>query len=206
MLMHALSEAIAEARGSALDAPKTLRGATCGLNTITRTLQEDITAAKSDRAAPRVLFVCYGDAEPQSLVGHLPMLVCTYNAMLVPKVADADSLSAKLPTKPSTRPALLLVPLPSGAELLLSTAAGLRRLSAVLVDSEFPGIDTLVSRVVPIVGADGPRAHWLERGGRVALEATRIKHVSTSAPSNMGAARAQKKASRAAHRRKSISS
>ena len=210
MLMHMLAEALAEARGDEPGAHKPVVGATLGLNAVTRVLQDEIQAhsAAPVRAAPRILFVCQGDADPESLVGHIPMLVCSYNAACISRgVADADSLKASLPTVPAAaRPPLLLVPLPSGAELLLSTAAGLRRLSAVLVDGAFPQCEALVARVGPVVGTEGMRAPWLDdlQQRAPSLQAVRVKHMSTSAPSNMAAARAQKKAGRASRRKKML--
>ncbi|WFD34623.1 ribonuclease P [Malassezia cuniculi] len=195
--MHALAEALAEKKESSQAVP----GATFGLNQVTKILQEEIKCT-GERPAPRILFVCQGDAEPQSLVAHIPMLVCTYNAFAARgrgrSVKDADSLDHTLSTAPSSaRPPLHLVPLPSGAEFLLSTAAGLRRLSCVLLDDDFsPAIDMLLMRVSAII-PEVPRAPWLEH---VRLEPTLVKHIATTAPTNMGAARAQKKASRAAHK------
>ena len=111
-----------------------------GVNAVSRQLESHIHTVRQniplDRSClPRYLFVCVADMDPPVLVSHLPMLTGAYNAMCAGKLASSSDETVPTLWHPSERqafciPAVVLVPLPQGAEFLLSTALRVRRLSA----------------------------------------------------------------------------
>lgn len=197
MLVEALSEL-------PRDAPRTSLY-TAGINSVTRTLEERIKAVREGKALderiPHLLFVCVSDMEPPTLVAHLPMLTASYNAVVshIPPSSntsrmDPDSVDPRTPWTPNSsaknqsRP-IILVPLPPGSELVLSTALGVRRLSALLLFSHadhHPWI-RLERHLCNTLGMHdalrGFRLPWLDYAC-ASLQPIRIKHVASSAPSS----------------------
>lgn len=198
---------------------------TVGVNAVSRELESRMDTARPRTGhaslpegplsgAPRLLFVCVADMDPPALVAHLPLLVASYNATCVPawevQGAAADETgtpSVSWAPRPQDLPTsghlpLVLVTLPSGAELMLSTALRVRRLSALLVKATLPEhllarlVKSLENTAIPL--HDGFRAPWMER---VSLAPPRIKHLSTSAPVNTTQAKVEKREQRQARKR-----
>ena len=179
---------------------------TAGINSVTRALEERIQAVREgnelDNRIPHLLFVCVADMEPPTLVAHLPMLTASYNAVVSnepPSSAttpgDSDSVDPRIPWSSSSsmkklsRP-VILVPLPEGSELVLSTALGIRRLSALLLYSftDQQPWTRLERHIWNTLGMDtalrGFRLPWLDKSC-AALRPVCMKHVASSAPSTV---------------------
>lgn len=101
---------------------------TFGINAVTKRLETQVQSARRptatipETAAPlspppflKYVFVCRADVDPTLLVDHLPHLVAGFN-------------SAR-PVQP-----VKLVPLPKGAELALSQALAVRRVTVLAAD------------------------------------------------------------------------
>lgn len=233
VLMHTLVEVLCDKRmerrrsgkrradgaGSRPEEPTPL---VAGINSVTRLLEGAVQSALGSgsaipeaTASPLLLFVCTGDTD-EALVAHFPMLTCSYNAVRFPAEAPSPEDESVAPGAPRSGPRpLLLVPLPQGAEFLLSTAVGVRRLSVLLLTDATPAelLSRLEERAAAALGGralrHGTRAAWLDRSMALArrpdaaeasLTPTHIKHVSTGAPVNMVQARTVKRESRKAHR------
>jgi ribonuclease P/MRP protein subunit POP3 len=106
---------------SLLEAPAILQHVVIGINSITRRLEAQAstrfsTSAKRAEDKPlRYVFVCRMDIDPPILVDHLPRLVASVNSTSPPK-----------PT--------ILIPLPKGAEDIIASIMGQRRVSALALD------------------------------------------------------------------------
>lgn len=175
-----------------------------GVNSVTRSLETRIHASRQEiqsrmstpplAAPPRYLFVCTGDMDPPVLVAHLPTLVASYNAMCAGPRSEVkdDSIGPNLSWAPAeshlTVPSLVLVVLPEGAEFMLSTALQIRRLSALMVDSQLDPeqlhrLDLCVQQALgPETMIRGYRLAWLDRQGIPALDPPHVKHIASSAP------------------------
>lgn len=188
---------------------------TAGINTVTRALEDRIQTVREGRKlegrVPHLLFVCVADMDPPTLVAHLPMLTANYNAVvsqkpvssLEPSLRDPDSVDPRMSWTPSTsaektRP-VILVPLPQGSELVLSTALGVRRLSALLLFSsaDEPSWRHLERHICQTLGMHtvlwGFRLPWLDHAA--ALQPICVKHVASSAPHVAQGKRAKKASS-----------
>ena len=236
VLMHTLVEVLCDERmarrrsgkrraDGADREPEASTPLVAGINSVTRLLEGAVqgalagggthTSIPDAAATPRLLFVCTGDTD-EALVAHLPMLTCSYNAVRFPTSAPSPEDESVAPCAPRSGPGpLLLLPLPQGAEFLLSTALGVRRLSVLLLTDSTPSelLSRLEARAATALGTSvlrhGTRAVWLDRSMALArrpdaaeasLTPTHIKHVSTGAPVNMAQARTVKRESRKAHR------
>ena len=171
-----------------------------GVNAVSRQLESHIHTVRQniplDRSClPRYLFVCVADMDPPVLVSHLPMLTGAYNAMCAGKLASSSDETVPTLWHPSERqafciPAVVLVPLPQGAEFLLSTALRVRRLSALMTTTALRGDqqDRLCTRIKQVLGPDtwqhGFRVPWLDQAG--GLLPPHSKHVASSAPVTKG--------------------
>jgi ribonuclease P/MRP protein subunit POP3 len=106
---------------SLLEAPAILQHVVIGINSITRRLEAQAstrfsTLEKQSEEKPlRYVFVCRMDIDPPMLVDHLPRLVASVNSASPPK-----------PT--------ILIPLPKGAEDIIASIMGQRRVSALALD------------------------------------------------------------------------
>lgn len=129
-------ESVVSAPTSAPTRPSILKHVTFGINEVTKLLETSakaqrttITADGSGGAAvptdveERIVAVCRADVDPAILIGHIPNLV-----------AACNSVKTKVPGIPRTT---WLVPLPKGAEELLSKAMGLRRVACIAIDVSF---------------------------------------------------------------------
>jgi len=185
------------------DAQRTSPLYTAGINSVTRTLEERIKAVREgsevDDRIPHLLFVCVADMEPPTLVAHLPMLTASYNAVVshIPpssetSLTDSDSVDPRIPWSPSSSTGklpkpVILVPLPQGSELVLSTALGVRRLSALLLFSladqqPWTRLERHICNTLGMHNAlRGFRLPWLDHSC-AALRPVCIKHVASSAP------------------------
>lgn len=193
-ILHTLLEILCDEDGTRPQ--KSDHAYVVGVNAVSRTLESHIHAVRQDTpldhlCLPRYLFVCVADMDPPVLVSHLPMLTGAYNAMCAGKHAASSDETVQTLWHPSERqalclPAVVLVPLPQGAEFLLSTALRVRRLSALMTTTALPGDkqDRLCTRIQQVLGPDtwqlGYRVPWLDQAGD--MLPPHIKHVASSAP------------------------
>ncbi|EAU92807.2 hypothetical protein CC1G_01852 [Coprinopsis cinerea okayama7 len=114
------------------------------------------------------VFACRAEVNPSILIDHLP-----------PLVAACNSATGKQFVK--------LVPLPKDSEQRLAESLGIRSASIIAIDAQYPGLPELAARLesVPLLTAS-----WLTPSAvPTQLIPTHIKHVKTSAPKDMKAAR-----------------
>lgn len=112
-------------------APPLFQHLVCGINAVTKRLEEQTHAARRPIIASvpamkdeacckplRYVFVCRADIDPPALIDHLPHLVAAFN---------------------STRPqkAVKLVPLPKSSEESLAKALGIRRVAVIGIEVRF---------------------------------------------------------------------
>ncbi|KAF8743709.1 hypothetical protein AX14_001231 [Amanita brunnescens Koide BX004] len=169
-----------------------------GLNAVTKRLEEqvrkrphsvtitkdgptaDTRAAKPDLC---LVLACRADIDPPLLIDHLPHLIASCNAI----------------QKESVR----LASLPEGAEGTLAKSLGIRRVTVIGFDGEFPVMDGFKRffESMPILSAP-----WLSNIRQARdLIPTHVKQVKTSAPRDMKAAKEERKKGRAlAKQRKRI--
>lgn len=169
----------------------------CGLNSLTRQLQDsihDATRQKHREDAPKkhspsYIFCCIDDIDPPSLVAHLPLLVAAYNA-----VHDTS---------------ICLVRLPVGAEGTIANKVGLRRCAILSVDadelshscsSSTQAVDALRILMENIAkgGIEPMRLGWIKEAlhGKAPYLEPRIKHLRSSAPVDVNAIKAAKREAR----------
>lgn len=193
-ILHTLLEILCDEDGKR--PKKSDHACVVGVNAVSRALESHIHAVRQDTPVdrsclPQYLFVCVADMEPPVLVSHLPMLTGAYNAMCAGKHVGSGDESIQPLWHPLEReafsiPAVVLVPLPRGAEFLLSTALRVRRLSALMTTTALPGDmqDRLCTRIKQALGTDtwqhGYRVPWLDSAG--SMLSPHIKHVASSAP------------------------
>ncbi|KAF9056312.1 hypothetical protein BJ165DRAFT_1432562 [Panaeolus papilionaceus] len=150
-----------------------------GINAVTRRLESDIrclsthhisteTLTKETRelAPLKFIFVCRADVNPSLIVDHLPHLVAAYNSR--------------------KRTPVLLAPLPEGAEKAIADILGVRRAAVLAVDAQFDMaeiVQDLLQTVPPL------RASWLSIGDQQSFIPTHTKHLRTTAPKDMKAAK-----------------
>ncbi|KAI0095040.1 hypothetical protein BDY19DRAFT_915995, partial [Irpex rosettiformis] len=169
------------------DIPDILPYITFGINEVTKKLEalaqtlrqsrtkvptETLGASDSaQESISQLVLVCTGDINPPILVGHLPSLVAACNS------------ARSNPEAGST----WLVPLPAGSERVLSFAAGLRRVSVLMLNSAFPEFEALRQ----FLGTTAIlRASWLLPATcdlPQTLVPTHIKQLQTTAPKDMKA-------------------
>ncbi|PPQ67363.1 hypothetical protein CVT24_011546 [Panaeolus cyanescens] len=147
-----------------------------GINSVTRRLESDlrrlrvhqIPEATKDPTSPlKCIFVCRADVNPSLIIDHLPHLVAAYNSR------------QKNP--------VLLVPLPEGAEQAIAQTLGVRRAAVLALNSEYrlsEKVNQLLQTVPPL------RASWLSGDDdQQSLIPTHTKHLRTTAPRDMKAAK-----------------
>lgn len=189
-----------------------------GINSVTHHLESMISNESSRRKGhPQsedevtspldVVFVCRSDLDPPKLVAHLPLLACAVNAVCYSTAGKAEE-----------RPELRVVPLPEGAEALISQALGLRRCGILALATSLLPPEATRSLHKSIDEADVPplRADWLDAAADSALGARehllsrtheqaskrftarpRVAQIPTSAPVNLNAVKLAKKHTRA---------
>lgn len=200
-----------------------------GINSVSRHLESMIDhestkrhreTSKSDgssedaRPTPlNIVFVCRQDLDPPTLCAHFPMLTCAVNA-----VCHGQSQSQS-----SALSGVLLVPLPSGAERLISDALQLRRCSVLALSTDALAevglretLLALLARIQEVPSLKPLRAAWLDSAADVALRTRqylldranavdadhtpavtpKVKQVATTAPANLNAVKLHKKHTR----------
>ncbi|KAF5385237.1 hypothetical protein D9615_001283 [Tricholomella constricta] len=183
------SSASASLEEVSFERPIILQHLVIGINEVTKQLESQIRTKRltviSTTSDPiqalhscslQVILVCRADINPPILIDHLPHLVAAYN-----------SLQPQSPIK--------LVPLPVGAELLLSRAVGLRRAAVMGIDSEWPDLNAFMSSLetVPTLAAT-----WLTSSvPHPKFVPTHIKHLRTSAPKDMKVEKQRRKEGKA---------
>ncbi|KAF8216051.1 hypothetical protein K438DRAFT_1799988 [Mycena galopus ATCC 62051] len=131
-------------------------------------LNPDPTSEPSP-APIKVIVVCRADVDPQILIDHLPHEVAAFNS-----------------SKPNDP--IKLIPLPKGAEVALAKAVGLRRVAAIAMDIDMPGLATFTSILDSVPTITAP---WLTSLAASAtpvqqqLIPTHVKQLRTSAPKDM---------------------
>ncbi|KAL4400679.1 nucleolar ribonuclease P complex [Malassezia pachydermatis] len=206
-ILHTLLEILTETH--ATTSTRLSPDFTVGINAITRSLESLVQAAQHNsvvpiQAVPRFLFVCTADMDPPTMVAHMPMLTAIYNAFVANQIKKDDTTPDESTTEPMleistvSSTSLVLIPLPKGAEFMLSTALGVRRLSALLVHSSLStSYLNRLEQSVQAVGnglSQGYRLPWLDTNARLHLP--HVKQVSSSAPKNMTQAKMEKKLQR----------
>ncbi|ORY40902.1 hypothetical protein BCR35DRAFT_327461 [Leucosporidium creatinivorum] len=164
-----------------------------------------------------LIFVCKPDINPPSLVAHLPTMAAAANGVQqaldetlaageeAPAEKDSDVMDADNTDDSTGRPKgqdVFLVPLDIGAERKLADALALRRVAAIGLSSNAPGIAPLLSLIRTHI--QPLRAPWLVphlTSSSLAPSAstfipTHVKHLRTTAPLNPKAANAAKKAAK----------
>lgn len=196
----------------------------CGINSVTRHMELEIARESANgpgkdgetdsasNSAPLpicLVFVCRSDLDPPKLASHFPMLTCALNAVCHPATKAGDSV--------------LLVPLPTGAEVVLAKALGLRRCAVLgIATGSLPAEASraLFARIAD-AGLQPLRADWLDtaadsalrtrevlltRSGLVPMTSPRatrpiqsttvVKNVASTAPANLNDVKLQKKHAR----------
>ncbi|KAL0067914.1 RNase P and RNase MRP subunit [Marasmius tenuissimus] len=129
----------------------------------------------------RVVLVCRADVNPPILIDHIPHIVAGYNSSLPSGGEDK---------------AILLIPLPAGAEHTLADAFNLRRVAVVGLDAGTPNLESLIKEGIPIVTAPWlapPPPHQQKR-----IIPTHIKQLRTTAPKDMKVAKEERAVGRKA--------
>jgi hypothetical protein len=195
----------------------------CGINSVTRHMELEIARESANRtvedggtdsassSAPlplRLVFVCRSDLDPPKLASHFPMLTCALNAVCHPASTASNSV--------------ILVPLPTGAEIVLAKALGLRRCAVLgMSTGSLPeeASRALFARIAD-AGLQPLRADWLDtaadsalrtrevlltrsgltpmisEGSRPMRSTTVVKNVASTAPANLNEVKLQKKHTR----------
>ncbi|KAK2461543.1 hypothetical protein APHAL10511_006006 [Amanita phalloides] len=167
-----------------------------GLNAVTKRLETQVRKRPHARITEkepdedietkpdlRLILACRADIDPPLLIDHIPHLAATCNSI--------------------QKDAVKLASLPAGAEEALAKALGVRRVSVIGLDAEFPALDgfTPFMESIPILSAG-----WLSRIGLARnFIPTHVKQVKTSVPRDMKEAKEKRKKGRAdAKQRKRI--
>ncbi|KAJ6519986.1 hypothetical protein C8R45DRAFT_953473 [Mycena sanguinolenta] len=161
--------------------PPALAHLIIGLNAVTKRLDDQIRSLRKvvslnpditpalPPAPIKVIVVCRADVDPQILIDHLPHEVAAFNS-----------------SKPDNP--IKLIPLPKGAEAALAKAVGLRRVTAIAMDIEMPGLATFTSILDSVPTITAP---WLTSLAASATPAqqqlipTHVKQLRTTAPKDM---------------------
>ncbi|KDR85470.1 hypothetical protein GALMADRAFT_234358 [Galerina marginata CBS 339.88] len=161
--------------------PLLLRHLIYGINEVTKRLETQtenarrpiiLTVPEPSLTSPtplKSIFVCRADVDPALLIDHLPHLVAAHNS------TSQLGKSVKLVT------------LPRGSELALAKILGIRRVTVLAIDKNYPHDQQLTSMLeqVPTITAS-----WLSTTKAMpALVTTHVKHLRTTAPKDMKAAK-----------------
>ncbi|KAJ7207401.1 hypothetical protein B0H12DRAFT_1034483 [Mycena haematopus] len=164
-------------------APAVLSHLIIGLNAVTKRLDDQVRSLRkvvslntdptSESVPPpapiKVIVVCRADVDPQILIDHLPHEVAAFNS-----------------SKPDDP--IKLIPLPAGAEATLAKAVGLRRVAAIAMDIEMPGLATFTSILDSVPSVTAPWLTSLAASAtpvRQQLIPTHVKQMRTTAPKDM---------------------
>ncbi|KAF8807845.1 hypothetical protein BYT27DRAFT_7223627 [Phlegmacium glaucopus] len=163
----------------AAKSPSILRHIVYGINAVTKRLELQshslrrpttvipIPSVETQPSRPfKYLFVCRQDVDPSILIDHLPHLVASCNS------AQASNH-------------MKLVPLPKGSELVLAQTLGIRRVTVLGIDVDLAD-DRLHTMLEPVPVLT---ASWLSNAKLPTLIPTHVKHLRTSAPKDMKAAK-----------------
>ncbi|KAJ7070873.1 hypothetical protein C8F01DRAFT_1108169 [Mycena amicta] len=163
-----------------IDRPPILDHLCIGINQVTKRLDTQIRSMRKVVSVPsepqqsppvplRLILVCRADIDPHILIDHFPHEIAAIN-------------SAK-PTEP-----VKMIYLPAGAEIRLAEAVGVRRIAALGLDANTPGLDKLhgVMQEVDVITAP-----WLSSNlsypapVQRQLVPTHVKQTRTTAPKDM---------------------
>jgi ribonuclease P/MRP protein subunit POP3 len=196
-----------------MDQPGILEHVKFGLNETAKSLEQHIsklrqsllkeTPLTEETVTPRMILACRWDVNPPDLFSHIPLLVASANTL-------ATIYDAKFST--TTLSEIKLVNLPKGSENSLSEAVGIRRLSVVTLN-----VGCSMNKLVVANNASslqsktlmGPRlTGLLDKIPRLAtpwlipttnptvltsvLQSTHIKHVKTTAPTDLRAVKQER--------------
>ncbi|KAG8829880.1 hypothetical protein FRC17_005840 [Serendipita sp. 399] len=149
------------------------------------------TTLSGDISYPVAVMACRWDVNPPQLFSHIPHLVASSNTLATlyqQKFSEAYVI-----------PEIKLINLPKGAEASVSESIGLRRVSILLLTidfpkSKFPASDRMqeLLRMVPRIATP-----WLIPTTNPTVLApvfqpTHVKHLKTTAPADMKAARSER--------------
>ncbi|KAF9015646.1 hypothetical protein BDQ17DRAFT_1320478 [Cyathus striatus] len=169
---------LTEAQVVALRPPTVLQHLVYGINEVTKRLEAQVrdarrttlfsTKAENDKPQPftaplRAIFVCRADVDPAMLVNHFPHLVAAFNS------ACSNGVTK-------------LFPLPKGAETSLAQSFGIKRVTVIAIDAEYPELSGLLSMIEAV---PSPTAPWLIIPGERELISTHVKQLRTTAPKDM---------------------
>lgn len=203
--------------------PLVLKHIKFGINEVTKLLESQISMLRQclldkrpmeddDIPSPLVIFACRWDLNPPTLLAHIPHLVASVNTL-------ASTYHVNFTEAPPI-PEVKLVNLPKGSENPLAEAMGMRRVSMVALNvcgsplhsSMSP--DSFQSSVVLGIKLDGllkmvPRlaTPWLiPTTSRTLLaprlELTHVKHLKTTAPVDIRAAKQERIEARKAEKQR----
>ncbi|KJA28670.1 hypothetical protein HYPSUDRAFT_129067 [Hypholoma sublateritium FD-334 SS-4] len=173
--------------------PVFLRHLSYGINVVTKRLEVQtqsarhpniLTLPETSETPPKPLkyvFVCRADVDPPLLIEHLPHLIAAYNSARPPQYAK-------------------LIPLPQGSESVLAQILGIRRVTALGLDMDFPDdtrLKTLLESI-PILAAS-----WSSQSTPITpLIQTHIKLLRTTTPKDMKEAKESRLQGRAEAKRR----
>ncbi|CAO1624377.1 unnamed protein product [Sympodiomycopsis kandeliae] len=169
------------------------------------------TQSLSSRSDLNLVFVCRSDLDPPTLCSHFPMLTCSVNAVCHPVTATSATTSG-----------VVLIPLPTGSERLISEVLNVRRCSVVALNTTTlsnlgikQSLLSLLARIQENAQTLKPlRASWLDAAADVALthrenlmrdfslptsssgSIAHVKMIQTTAPTNINQVKLEKKHSR----------
>ncbi|KAJ7293740.1 hypothetical protein C8J57DRAFT_1269865 [Mycena rebaudengoi] len=190
------------------DRPAVLSHLTIGINEVTKRLDAQIRSARNivalkttgpaatpaipapAHAAIKIILVCRADVDPPILIDHLPHEVAAFN---------------------SSRPAepIKIIPLPEGAEFALAKVIGLRRVAAMALDIDTPGLAAFTSLLEAVPTLTAPWLTSLAPSAKPVkhqLVSTHVKQLRTTAPKDMKAAKELRATGKAAAKARKKSS
>ncbi|KAG8814439.1 hypothetical protein FRC19_001763 [Serendipita sp. 401] len=186
--------------------PAILQHVTFGLTQVGKALEQHIatlrngisksTALIGDMSYPIAILACRWDINPPQLFSHIPNLVASSNTL-------ATLYHQKFPGVQPI-PEIKLVNLPKGAESSLSESIGLRRVSIVLLTNKFPIEDRMeeLLRTVPRTATPWLIPTTNPVSLRPDFQPTHVKHLKTTMPVDMKAAKAERTEARKKAKRK----
>ncbi|PWN40749.1 hypothetical protein IE81DRAFT_348970 [Ceraceosorus guamensis] len=147
--------------------------------------------------APTLLFVNKADVDPPSLIAHLPMLCCAHNAIYGALSSLGRGAVANERARAEQDAPVLLVPLGPRAELHLSAALRLRRVTALLIRPRFLPTSSdgkvlaepLLRLLRSSTSLKEPRSDWLDSAALSAVREARGGAASSAKPNLRDATR-----------------
>ncbi|PVF93555.1 hypothetical protein CPB86DRAFT_808932 [Serendipita vermifera] len=168
-----------------------------GINEVAKALERHISKIRGallnkesfseETEIPIAIFACLWDLNPPTILSHIPHLVASANTLLT-------ILATKSTEQSATFPDMKLINLPKGSESSVSEAIGMRRVSIILLTSKA----TVGSRLLDLLNKVPKLATpWLIPTTNPTIftphfRPTHIKHLKTTAPVDMRAAKAER--------------